>query len=98
MDDVVQIPTNLLARFKSAAAEVEKASEVRVISHNDADGISSAAIVCATLLRKNKRFQCTMSRDLRNQWLEALLRVAISSSYLTWAVHRWISLIVYRSR
>jgi RecJ-like exonuclease len=60
MDDTVQIPSNLLSRFKSAAAEVEKASEVRVISHNDADGISSAAIVCATLLRKNKRFQCTM--------------------------------------
>jgi single-stranded-DNA-specific exonuclease len=60
MDEVVQIPSNLLSRFKTAATEVEKASEVRVISHNDADGISSAAIVCATLLRKNKRFQCTM--------------------------------------
>ena len=44
MDDVVQIPSNLLSRFKSAAAEVEKAFEVRVISHNDADGISSAAM------------------------------------------------------
>ncbi len=60
MDEIVQIPSNLLVRFKSAAAEVEKASEVRVISHNDADGISSAAIVCATLLRKSKRFHCTM--------------------------------------
>jgi single-stranded-DNA-specific exonuclease len=70
MDEVVQIPPNLLARFKSAAAEVEKASEVRVISHNDADGISSAAIVCATLLRKNKRFQCTMLKGFE----EAVVR------------------------
>ena len=70
MDDVVQIPSNLLSRFKSAAAEVERASEVRVISHNDADGISSAAIVCATLLRKNKRFQCTMLKGFE----EAMVR------------------------
>lgn len=70
MDEVVQIPSNLLSRFKSAAAEVERASEVRVISHNDADGISSAAIVCATLLRKKKRFQCTMLKGFE----EAVVR------------------------
>ena len=70
MDDAVQIPSNLFSRFKSAAAEVEKASEVRVISHNDADGISSAAIVCATLLRKNKRFQCSMLKGFE----EAVVR------------------------
>lgn len=67
MDDAVQIPSNLLSRFKSAAAEVDRAFEVRVISHNDADGISSAAIVCAMLLRKNKRFQCTMLKGFEEE-------------------------------
>ncbi|QLH74709.1 MAG: DHH family phosphoesterase [Methanomassiliicoccales archaeon] len=60
MDEAVQLPPNLLMRFKKAAEAVEKATSVRVISHNDADGICSASIICSMLFRKCKQFQCSM--------------------------------------
>jgi len=62
MDESVQLPQNLLVRFKKAAEAVEKASDVRIISHNDADGICSAGVLSSLLFRKSKRFQCTMAK------------------------------------
>lgn len=62
MDENVQIPPNLLIRLKKAADAVERSTEVRVISHNDADGISAAGVICSFLFRKCKPFQCTMAK------------------------------------
>jgi single-stranded-DNA-specific exonuclease len=62
MDENVQIPPNLLIRLKKAADAVERSTDVRVISHNDADGISAAGVICSFLFRKSKPFHCTMAK------------------------------------
>lgn len=64
MDTGTQLPDKLLSRISLAKAELEKASEVRVISHYDADGISSAGVLCNALLRAGKRFHATMTKGL----------------------------------
>lgn len=64
MDPSVQLPDKLLSRISIATKELERFSEVRVISHYDADGISSAGVVCGTLLRAGKRFHATMTKSL----------------------------------
>jgi single-stranded DNA-specific DHH superfamily exonuclease len=43
-----------------AAGVIEDHEYVRVISHNDADGLTSAAIICQALLRKGIRFHATI--------------------------------------
>ena len=45
---------------KQAADAISGHSHVRVISHNDADGITSAAIICQALQRKNIQFHTTI--------------------------------------
>ncbi|MCE5295808.1 MAG: DHH family phosphoesterase [Euryarchaeota archaeon] len=67
MDESVQLPQTLLTRFKKAAEAVEEASEVRIISHNDADGICSAGVLSSLLLRKSKRFHCTMAKGFEEE-------------------------------
>ncbi|OPY34150.1 MAG: DHH family protein [Methanomassiliicoccales archaeon PtaU1.Bin124] len=62
MDENVQLPSNLLSRLKKAAEAVDKASKVRVISHNDADGLGSAGVICSFLQRSCKEFHCTMAK------------------------------------
>lgn len=43
-----------------AAEVIKNCRKVRIISHNDADGITSAAIMCTALLRKGKPLQVTI--------------------------------------
>lgn len=60
MDENVQLHPNLLSRLKKAAEAVERSSKVRVISHNDADGLGSAGVICSFLQRSCKEFHCSM--------------------------------------
>ena len=46
--------------------------EVRVISHYDADGIASAAIMSTALLRENKRFHLTLVNQLSDAVAKSL--------------------------
>jgi RecJ-like exonuclease len=69
MDDPVQLPENLLVRFRKAAEALSGASAVRLISHDDADGICSATVLCATMQRMGKRFQCTLLRSFEESAL-----------------------------
>lgn len=64
MDTGTQLPDKLLSRISIAKAELEQASEVRLISHYDADGISSAGVMCNALMRAGKRFHATMTKNL----------------------------------
>lgn len=50
----------------------ETNEQIRVISHYDADGISSAAIVVRTLLRAGKDFHLTVVKQLSEEILESL--------------------------
>jgi Single-stranded DNA-specific exonuclease len=45
---------------REAADVIEKHDHVRVISHNDADGLTSAGIICQALMRKDIRFHTTI--------------------------------------
>ncbi len=62
MDENVQLPPNLFTDFSKAAEAVRRAGTVRVVSHNDADGLASAGVLCSMLLRECKQFQCTMAK------------------------------------
>ena len=66
-----QIPDKLLSRISIAKQELEHCSDVRVISHYDADGISSAGVLCNALLRADKRFHATLIKSLTEVVAEA---------------------------
>ena len=54
-------------------AEVIKNSrKIRVISHNDADGITSAAVICSALLREGKLFHTTMLGRLDQESIDRI--------------------------
>ncbi|MEF8879680.1 MAG: DHH family phosphoesterase [Candidatus Thermoplasmatota archaeon] len=58
---------------KKAAEKVldkPKSERIRVISHYDADGITSAAIICKTLRREGYDFHCSLMRNPFYQGLE----------------------------
>ncbi len=66
------LPDKLLSRISIAKEEVDRFPEVRVISHYDADGISSAGVLCNALLRAGKRFHCTMTKSLTEKLIEEM--------------------------
>ncbi|MBI0582883.1 MAG: DHH family phosphoesterase [Methanomassiliicoccus sp.] len=67
MDPGTQLPDKLLSRISIAKAELEAAPEVRVISHYDADGISSAGVLSNMLLRAGKHIHVTMTKSLTDK-------------------------------
>lgn len=60
----IQLPEGLLGRISAATEEVRKHPEARLLSHYDADGISSAGILCAALLGEDIDFHVTLVRSL----------------------------------
>jgi RecJ-like exonuclease len=69
---VEELPEDLLERVSAAAGLVKGCSQVRVISHYDADGISSAGILTSVLLRENIRFQVSMVKSLERELVNRL--------------------------
>ncbi len=67
------IPTDMMQRL-NAASELVLAEEgtLRVISHYDADGICAAGILCQALLRADKKFHVTMTRNLSSDFIEEM--------------------------
>ncbi len=59
---------------KGADAIMAHKGEIRVLSHYDADGISSAAIMTASLMRAGKRFHLTLVKQLTDNVLRGLSR------------------------
>ena len=68
---------NKLAEIALKASEIIKSfpntTKIRVISHYDADGITSAAIICKALYRAGYDFQATL---MRNPFDKGLARVS----------------------
>ena len=64
------LPKPFFSLLSQAAEEVCRHPEVRVLTHYDADGISSAGIIANALLRKGIRFQLTMSKSLEAETIE----------------------------
>jgi single-stranded-DNA-specific exonuclease len=83
------LPKPFFSLLSQAAEEVSRHSEVRVLTHYDADGISSAGIIANALLRKGIRFQLTLSKsleaetiDLVSQGAKCLILADMGSSFL----------------
>ncbi len=76
MENTAQLPSELLSRLRTAAGKVRECSQVNIISHYDADGISSAGVLCSALLRENIQFQATLTKSLDDKMID---RVANSS-------------------
>lgn len=84
------LPKPFFSLLSQAAEEVCRHSEVRVLTHYDADGISSAGIIANALLRKGIRFQLTLSKSLDAETVQAvghgskcLILADMGSSFLT---------------
>ena len=67
----------LINLAKKAAEKIQKYSFVRIISHNDADGLTSAGIMAQALLRAGIRFQLSISEKLDEFLIE---KVNVSTS------------------
>ncbi len=65
--DGEQLPQPLSSLLRSAAEEVSRHSRVSVLSHYDADGLSAAGILCATLLRSGKKAHVITTKALDDQ-------------------------------
>jgi single-stranded DNA-specific DHH superfamily exonuclease len=61
---------------RQAADVIEDHEYVRVISHNDADGLTSAAIICQALLRKGIRFHTTIVPRLDSSVVDTVIASA----------------------
>ncbi len=61
---------------REAADVIEKYEHVRVISHNDADGLTSAGIICQALMRKDIRFHTTIVPRLDKAVVEMIKTTA----------------------
>ncbi|OPX63453.1 MAG: DHH family protein [Methanomassiliicoccales archaeon PtaB.Bin215] len=72
MEPGTTLPDKLLSRISIAKAEIDRFHEVRIISHYDADGISSAGVLCSALLRAGKRFHATMTKSLTNDLISEM--------------------------
>ena len=62
---------NIREKLKENIKLFEK-DNIRIISHHDADGISSAGILCNALIRKQKRFHLSLIRSLNNEVIKRL--------------------------
>jgi len=57
---------------KSAAGSLLQCESVRVISHNDADGITSAGLICSALKRARIPFQATLVSRLDQSLVDSI--------------------------
>jgi len=71
MDGYV-LPDKLLSTLSNAAGRVRSHNFIHVYSHYDADGLTSAAIVCKALMRTGKEFQVTIFRTLAELQMEVI--------------------------
>lgn len=65
-----------LSRLKELAAKaadvISAHRHVRLISHNDADGLTSAGIMCRALMRKGMTFQTTITSRLAQDTIDTI--------------------------
>ncbi|MCE8425644.1 MAG: DHH family phosphoesterase [Candidatus Methanoperedens sp.] len=62
----------LEALSKKVADVILQQDVVRLISHNDADGLSAAGIICNALYRKGIRFHATIVKQFDNETVELI--------------------------
>jgi len=60
----LSLPAKMNERLDAAARLIQNSGKIRVVSHYDADGISAATVMAASLFPLDKEFQLSMSRSL----------------------------------
>ena len=63
---------NLFQGLDKAVEEIKKASHVRLVSHLDADGISSAAVTLSALTRAGKKVHLSIKKQITPEVIEEL--------------------------
>ena len=59
---------------------IEKDSVIRIISHNDADGISAAAVIANALAEENVQFHTTIIPRLKEDIVNQLRNPRVDSA------------------
>jgi single-stranded-DNA-specific exonuclease len=67
-----ELPEGLLERVSMAVDSVREFSQVRLISHYDADGISSAGVLSNSLLKAGIGIHVTLAKSLDEEMIEKL--------------------------
>ena len=62
--------TKLCQKASEIILSIPRLTKIRVISHYDADGITSAAIICKALYRSGYNFHATLMRNPFDKGLE----------------------------
>ncbi len=76
MNDGKEILAELEAMGKRVADAIIEHDVVRLISHNDADGVSAAGVMCSALYRKGIRFQATIVSQFDSSTVELIERTS----------------------
>ena len=77
-DDLVELE----ALSKHVADAIVEHDEVRLISHNDADGLSAAGIMCNALYRRGILFQTTIVSQFEESTIELIENTAVGAVIL----------------
>jgi RecJ-like exonuclease len=74
MSGSISLPDEFSDSLKHALKIVNSVSQLRVISHYDADGLAAASIIVGALSRCKKQFHLTISKSLDKETIEAIGR------------------------
>ncbi|MDQ1372372.1 MAG: single-stranded-DNA-specific exonuclease [Candidatus Thermoplasmatota archaeon] len=74
MNGSIALPADFSDAVKHAAKIVDKADNVRVISHYDADGLAAASVMAGALTRMGKQFHLSMVKGLEPEAVERIAK------------------------
>ncbi|MEW5747523.1 MAG: DHH family phosphoesterase [Candidatus Thermoplasmatota archaeon] len=74
MNGSIALPADFSDAVKHAAKAIDKADNVRVISHYDADGLAAASVMAGALRRMGKQFHISMVRGLEPEAVERIAK------------------------
>ena len=77
------LPSGMIARLRSAAEMVDRHDSFLLISHYDADGITSAQIVRETLARKGKRSEVVIFPTLSDEQMNRVMTMSAECVIMT---------------
>lgn len=68
----MEIPDELKKSLRDAVEKFHDMKKIRIVSHYDADGISSASIIMAACLRSGKKVHLSIVKQLRPDFVEKI--------------------------
>jgi RecJ-like exonuclease len=74
MNGSIALPADFSDAVKHAAKAIDKADNVRVVSHYDADGLAAASVMAGALRRMGKQFHLSMVKGLEPEAVERIAK------------------------